>query len=313
MKGSTKAKLWINGIALFLFALGIILGTIGSQFSVRDTQNYQSIQPELYTPCEIETVLQDENHEQIYVCYNDSSYVNVYSYSGEFLWAVSTPYIRNAYFELIDHYLVIYDSSVVYVYDSKNGTYIDSNIEDLELSFNWETQYTENFEIGEFYFDTYQVYRADADGNLETIVERPWWFWLFHFGVCWCISFVGAVCLGVSLFFTAKAEARKSKKQIDIKNKHLKFIFKYYQILSTVHLIYAIANVFLSVYTPVLIIGIIPLTLHFIIICVIFENKLEHLPISKDETPEVVYRRLCVIFSFAIAFLSVVATSILAG
>ena len=313
MKFPTKAKLWINGIAFFLFTLGIILGTIGSQLSVRNTQNYQSVQPELYTPCEIETVLQDENLEQIYVCYNDASYVNVYSYSGDFLWAVSTPYIRNAYFELIDHYLVIYDSSVVYVYDSKTGTYIDSNIENLELSFDWEIQYTENFEIGEFYFDTYQVYRAGADGNLKTIVERPFWFWLFHFGVCWCISFVGAVCLGASLFFTAKAEWRKNKKQIDIQNKRVRFILKYYQILSTVHLIYTVANIFLSVYTPVLIIGIIPLALHFIIICIIFENKLEHLPISKDETPEAVYRRLCAIGSFIIAFLSVIVASIIAG
>ena len=45
----------------------------------------------------IETVLWDENSEQLYVCYNDANCVNVYTETGNFLWRIATSYMRNPF------------------------------------------------------------------------------------------------------------------------------------------------------------------------------------------------------------------------
>lgn len=205
----TITKRILSIVFILIFFAGITIGMIGWVICTRDNENYQELQPELYAPDEIATVLQDEDLHQIYVCYNDASYVNVYSEDGQFLWAVSTPYLRNVYFELSNNQLIIYNSSDAYIYNSSNGAFVEKkNSEDIELNYDWENEYTDEFQADAFYFDTYQVYTAQEDGTLTTVVARPWWYWIFHFGVCWCVSFCGAVGIGVLIFL----EKRKERK-----------------------------------------------------------------------------------------------------
>ena len=112
-------------VFLLMFFTGIAVGFIGRTICRRDNASYQELQSELFAPDEIDTVLHDADLHQIYVCYNDASYVNVYSEDGTFLWAVSTPYFKNAYFELSDTQLIVYDSADAYIYNSLNGAFIE--------------------------------------------------------------------------------------------------------------------------------------------------------------------------------------------
>ena len=152
---------------------GIALGLFGRAFCTSSNDNYKEIQTESFVPDTIETVLQDKDLKQIYVCYNDANCVNVYSEEGEFLWCVATPYMRNSYFELQDDKLIIYDGDA-YIYDSKNGSFLGvENEENLNLNYDWENEYNEKYIEGDFYFDNFQVYKVLADGTLEVIVNRP--------------------------------------------------------------------------------------------------------------------------------------------
>lgn len=199
---------------IILFMGGIALGLFGRAICSHDNQNYAELQPESFIPDVIETVLHDKELKQIYVCYNDANYVNVYSESGEFLWAVATPYLRNSYFELQDNKLIIYDNNA-YIYNSKNGEFLGiENEENLDLNYDWEKEQTDEFKDGEFYFDSYQVYRADSNGTLNIIVSRPWWHWIFNFAVSWLISFVGALGIGITVFIEKKRSYNSVKKRV---------------------------------------------------------------------------------------------------
>ena len=184
-----------------LFIASIIVGLVGRLICVRSTQNYRDLQPELFAPDNIATVLYDEDQALLYVCYNDASYVNVYTESGEFLWAVSTPYLRNVYFELQEKRLIIHNYIDAYIYNSTDGRFVECvDAEDLQLEDELETEKTDKFQEDEFYFDTYQVYKAHSDGSLETLIARPWWYWCFNFFVCWCVAFINAIGVGVIIF-----------------------------------------------------------------------------------------------------------------
>ena len=90
-----------------LFAGAILVGLLTRLACIRDTKNCDQLQPELRFPDVIADVLHDEELGQIYVCYNDASYVNVYTEDGEFLWAVSIPNFRNVDFALLDGRLLV--------------------------------------------------------------------------------------------------------------------------------------------------------------------------------------------------------------
>ena len=72
---STKRILFV--VFILIFFAGISFGLIGRAICTRDNENYQELQLELFAPDEIATVLRDEDLHQIYVCYNDASYVSV--------------------------------------------------------------------------------------------------------------------------------------------------------------------------------------------------------------------------------------------
>lgn len=316
---STKRILFVVFILTIL--TGIAIGLVGRSICTRDNENYQKVQVELFAPDEIATVLHDEDLHQIYVCYNDASYVNVYSEEGRFLWAVSTPYLRNVYFELSNNQLIVYNSADAYIYDSSNGTFVEKKkSDDIDLIYDWENEYTDKFQNGEFYFDTYQVYKAQEDGSLTTVVARPWWYWVFNFGVCWCVSFVGAIGMGSIIFLEKRKEYRKtqdatrySKQTTVIENRKARFILKYFRIISIIHVIYAIFDiVFGLLLNGILCIGILPLAIHFIISNIVIWNMLDHIRLTEDEQTIIDYWKVCETGTFIIAFLSVIVAAMLA-
>ena len=300
-------------ISIVLFMGGIALGLFGRAFCTRSNDNYKEIQPESFVPDTIETVLYDEDLKQIYVCYNDANCVNVYTEDGDFLWCVATPYMRNSCFEVQDNKLIIYDGNA-YIYNAKNGSFLGiENEEKLDLNYNWEKEYDEQYVEGNYSFDKFQVYKANADGTLTTIVSRPWWHNIFSFGMCLCIAFIGAAGIGISIFFEKKKDFNAVKKNLVFVNHKAKVINSYFKITTIVHLIYTILNIVCTFYFDWLIIGIIPLALHMIISNIILWNIKDRLSCKSDERQVIDFWGTCEIGSFIIAFISVIIASAIAG
>ena len=309
----TKRIVFTTLIAVFV--LGIITGLIGWGMCVRNNRNYQELQPELFAPDVISTVLYSENLQQLYVCYNDASYVNVYSINGSFLWAVSTPYLRNAYFELSADQLIIYNGDSAYFYSSSNGSFVKKEDADkYDLSYDWEQEYTSQFEAGTIVFDTYQVYKCEEDGSLTTIVSRPWWYWIFNFGVCWCFAFIGAIGIGIMIFLDSHRDYHNLKndfKEKDNKslvlNRKAKIILNYFRVVTLIHLLYAVIDIVAGIwFDGILCIGILPLGIHFIIFNAVLSNLLDNMKLSDGESKILGFWKTSEIASFIIAFLSVV-------
>ncbi len=306
----------VFAVLIAAFVLGIVTVLIGSVICVRDNRNYPVLQPELFAPDVISTVLYSENLQQLYVCYNDASYVNVYSINGNFLWAVSTPYLRNAYFELSADQLIIYNGDSAYFYSSSNGSFVKKEDADkYDLSYDWEQEYTSQFEAGTIVFDTYQVYKCEEDGSLTTIVSRPWWYWIFNPGVCLCFSFIGAIGIGIMIFLDSRRDYHNAKNDLKEKkdskplvlNRKAKIILNYFRVATIIHLLYAVLDVLGGIWLDgVLCIGLLPLGIHFIISNIVLWNLLDDMKMSDRESKIIDYWKKCEIGSFIIAFLSVI-------
>jgi len=310
MRGFTKI-LFPFSIALFMCS--IALGLFGRAFCTRSNNDYKSIQPESFVPDTIETVLHDENLKQIYVCYNDANCVNVYTEDGKFLWCVATPYMRNSFFELQDNKLIIYDGDA-YIYDSQNGSFLGlENEEKLNLSYDWETEYDYKFSEGDFYFDSFQVYKASADGTLDVIVSRPWWHHIFDYSLCLGIAFLGAIGIGISIFLEKKKDYNAVKKTVVFENRKARIIKDYFKITTIIHSTYFALNIICAFFTDWLIIGIIPLALHMIISSIILWNMKDRLSCKSEEMQVIDFWGTTEIGSFVIAFISVIIASSIAG
>jgi len=300
-------------VSIVLFMGGVALGLFGRAFCTRSNDNYKEIQPESFVPDTIETVLQDEDLKQIYVCYNDANCVNVYTEEGKFLWCVATPYMRNSYFELQDDKLIIYDGEA-YIYDSQNGSFLGiENEENINLNYDWEQKYDDQFKKGSFYFDSFQVYKANADGTLTTIVSRPWWHHIFDYSLCLGIAFLGAIGIGISIFLEKKKDYNAVKKTVVFENRKARIIKDYFKITTIIHSTYFALNIICAFFTDLLIIGIIPLALHMIISSIILHNMKDHLSCESDEMKTIDFWQVSEIGSFIIAFLSVIIASAIAG
>lgn len=308
-----KANSVFSILFTIMFMGGISLGLFGRAICTRSNQDYTKLQPESFIPDIIETILHDEELKQLYVCYNDANYVNVYSESGTFLWAVATPYLRNSCFELQDDKLIIYDGDA-YIYNSENGEFLGlEKAENLDLNYNWENQQTDEFKDGQFYFDSYQVYQADSDDTLHTVISRPWWHWIFNFGVCWLIAFAGAIGIGILLFVEKKKAYDRVKKRVTFKNPRAKKITNYFKVTSIIQLVYAFLDIIFGFFGGILCLGIIPITIHFIVSNWILWNMLDRISINQEEGKVLDYWKAFEIASFIIAFLSVVITAAIAG
>lgn len=213
-KRSSKVIGVLYAVLITLFCLSIVTALVGRGLCVRDNVRYAEKQDEIFVIEEIAKVLQSKEGELVYVCYNDASCVNVYTASGEFMWAVSTPYMRNVYFEIKDGQLVLYNPDDAYLYDALSGNFIEkTDVESLDLSYDWETERlpVDDMASGTICFDTYQVYRVGEDGGLTTIVERPNWYWIFNFGLCWAIGFGSGIMIGI-LVLISKIKRTKAER-----------------------------------------------------------------------------------------------------
>ena len=300
-------------ISVALFMCSIAIGLLGRAFCTRSNDDYTSIQPESLVPDTIETTLYDEDLKQIYVCYNDANCVNVYTEKGEFLWCVATPYMRNSYFELQDDKLIIYGGDA-YIYDSKSGSFLGiEDEEDLDLNYNWEKEYDEQLTEGNFYFDSFQVYKASADGTLDVIVSRPWWNHIFDYSLCLGIAFLGAIGIGISIFLEKKKDYNAVKKTVVFENRKARIIKNYFKITTIIHSTYFALNIICAFFTAWLIIGIIPLALHMIISSIILWNMKDRLSCKSEEMQVIDFWGTTEIGSFVIAFISVIIASSIAG
>ncbi len=300
-------------IFIVLFIGGVALGLLGRAFCTRSNDNYQEIRPESFVPDTIETVLHDEDLNQIYVCYNDANCVNVYTEDGEFLWCVATPRMRNSHFELQNNKLII-SFGEAYIYDAKNGAFLGiQDKDDLNLNYIGERESEEQHIEGKYCFDSFQVYRASADNTLEVVVSRPWWHHIFNFMLGWSISFIGAVGIGICIFFEKRKEYNVVKETVVLKNRKAKFITRYFKITTIVHLVYTLLGVICAFVTSWAILSIIPLALHMIVSSIILGNIKDRLSCEPGEMQIVNFREIAYIGSFFVAVLSVIIVTVIAS
>ena len=157
------------------------------------------------------------------------------------------------------------------------------------------------------------MYKAAENGDLITVVSRPWWYGLLNFGFCWCVSFCGALGIGVLKFlnFRRKYLAAKKYKSNDTKavisSKKANRILKYMQITTAVQAAYTVLDIVFGIwFNGILCIGIVPVTAHFIVSNIIIWNTLDFLQAPEDEISILDYWKTCETVSFIIAFLSVI-------
>ncbi len=288
------------------------MGILGRLLCIRDNRNFTEKQPEFFVAEEIDTVFQDDG--LLYVCYQDASCVNVYRESGEFLWAVSTPYLRNTYFEISDQSLIVYNGTDAYLYDKQTGDFIkQSASETMNLSFEWQKESceTDTFSAGDFCFDSYCVYQIQSDGGRAVIVSRPWWYLIFNFSLCWIVGFAGAAGIGmISLFEQIK---KPKAVKTEIKDAKAKKIKKYLQVTTVVQGTYTVFNVVLSFLGAWLCIGIIPIALHFMVSMMVISNQISNCHFSRNNGLHIDRWLAFDIASFIAAFLSVVMVAAVAA
>lgn len=300
-------------VSVGLFMVGIALFLLGRAFCTRSNNHYKQIQLESFVPDTIDTVLHDEHLNQIYVCYNDTNCVNVYTEEGVFLWCVATPYMRNSGFELQDGKLIIYDGDA-YIYDSEDGSFLGiEKEENLELSYHWQKEPVARYEEGSFCFGSFQVYKALADGTLEVVVSRPWWHFIFHHWFGFGISGIGALGMCISIFVEKRGYYRAVKKSVVLQSKKTRFLNSYFKITTFVHLIYTALNILCAFVTDWLIIGIIPLAFHMIVSSFVLWGIKSRLSCVPEEMYVIDFWGASEIGSFILAFISVIIASGIAG
>lgn len=291
-----------------LLVCGCIYALLCGEVRSHDNPNYAELQPESFVPDVIETVLHDKELKQIYVCYNDANCVNVYAESGEFLWAVATPEIRNSYFELQDDKLLIYGHDDAYIYNSKNGEFLGiENADDLNLNYYWQ-----NEQAGEFSFDFYQVYRASPDGTLNIVVSRPWWHWIFNSAVPFILIFSAFFVTGAILFIEKRKAYNSVKNKVTFRAPKSKTIVNYSKVTSIIHLVYTFLNIVFGFFGGILCIGIIPIAIHFIVSGVILSRMSKKIHVSKEEETVIDYWNAFALDTFIIVFFSVITVAVIA-
>lgn len=245
----------LNMILPVFFALSVLVGLLGRQIATKVTEDYRDLQPEFVGPDMIETVMYDAQLGQVYVCYSDANHVNVYSGSGEFRWAVGTPYIRGNQFCLKDGMLVCYGDGEGYCFDAAEGTYLKTADEDtMELPY--DSDATDRYR-----WDSFRVY--DAEGKV--LVDRPAWYWVFDFMLTWYIAAVCGLGMGLLQFLDRIGEAQTVSRETKLTDRRARRYRGASVVMIAVHLLYGVALQFHELLPPWLILGVFPVTVHFIV------------------------------------------------
>lgn len=278
-----------------LFVLCIGIGLFSSFLYTDNNADYMKLQPELRTPEPIECVLGDCKSGLIYVCYTEGSAVNVYDgESGEFLWAVSAPYLRHTYFDLDADRLVIYGANEAYLYDSKTGAFLEKGESDAYgLSF----ELGENTAIqgepvpGEIYYDLNDVYKVNPDGSRQMIVCAPWWVDFFNVFIWWLVGFSVGLGKGALMLLDRVRQGVRAKKaaqgdfsgEFELTDKTEIFTVRFYQAESVVHILLAVIIAIFTGSVPKVTLLAFPVTIVFILSQIILVNLLDRRTLSAYE------------------------------
>lgn len=284
----------LNVVFSVLFVLCIGMCLVSSTLYTDNNADYTEIQPELRTPEPIECVLGDRKSSLIYVCYTEGSAVNVYdSESGEFLWAVSVPYLRHTYFDLAAGRLVIYGADEAYLYDSKTGAFLEKGESDAYgLSFELEDTAIQGEPVpGEVYYDLNNVYKVNPDGSRTMIVCAPWWVDCFFVPIWWLFGFSAGLGKGALMLLDKVRQGTRAKRdaqaglleELEMTDRTAAFAVRFYKAQSVIHLLAAAIFVLFTSSVPKVTLLIFPVALVFILSHIVLENLFEKKKLSDYE------------------------------
>lgn len=290
-----KIRKVLNVVFTVMFVLGIGMALVSSFLYTDNNADYTEIQPELRTPDPIDCVLVDSKSGMIYVCYSESSAVNVYDEkSGAFLWAVSAPYLRHGYFDLDGKTLTIYGGSEAYLYDSRTGAFLEKGESDAYgLSFDIEEYTAIQGEPvpGEVYYDVYNVYRINPDGSKLMIVTASWWFDLFNVFIWWLVGFSGGLGVGALMLSDKVRQGIIAKREAgtvllgeqEPTDRTAVFAVRFFKAQSVIHLLAAASFALFTSLAPKVTLLMLPVALAFILSHIVLDNLLERKKLSDYE------------------------------
>ena len=211
--------------------------------------------------------------------------------------------------------MILYKNDA-YVYDALTGEFVEQTTDEiLGLSYDWEAEDVpaDDPVPGDILYDAYQVYRVEEDGSTVAIVERPAWYLLFNSTLHFTVTTLAAGGILLLLFIRAWMNAKeKDTPQNRQKMSKIGRVFRTYaMVTSIVHVVYTVANIAVAFVGGYLVIGIIPLALHFIISSIVFAN----LQRKESDGEEAIQAKWSVteLFTFIAAFASVIVASAIAG
>lgn len=278
-----------------MFVLGIGMAFFSSFLYTDNNADYKKIQPELRTPEPIDCVLGDSKSDLLYVCYAHGSAVNVYDeMSGEFLWAVSAPYLRRSCFALAADRLVIYGAKEAYFYDGKTGAFLEKGESDaygLPFDPEEDTAVLGEPVPGRVYYDAYDVFKVNPDGSRTMIVSAPRWAWLFNVFIWWLVGFSGGLGVGALLIADKVRQGTRAKRDAgagfseepELTDRTAAFAVRFYKAQSVIHLLAAAIFVLFTSSVPKVTLLIFPVALVFILSHIVLENLLEKKKLSDYE------------------------------
>ena len=320
-----KIKKVLTVVFTAMFFLGIGMAFFSSFLYTDNNTDYKKIQPELRTPEPIECVLGDRKSSLIYVCYTEGSAVNVYdSESGEFLWAVSVPYLRHTYFDLDADRLFIYVANEAYLYDRKTGAFLEKGESDaygLPFDSEKDTSVEREPVPGRVYYDAYNVFKVNPDGSRTMIVSTPRWAWLFNVFIWWLVGFSAGLCKGALMLLDKVRQGVKAKKAaqgdfsgvFELTDKAAVFTVYFYRVESVVNILLGVSFVLLTASVPKVTLLLVPAAIVFILTQIILVNLLDRRILTDYERKTVSMWRAVNCGTFIAALLTLVVIMIFNG
>ena len=286
-------------ILVSIFILGFVLAFTGRILCIDSPKNYREKQDEIKKPEDISDVW--VGADKIYLCFRMGTCVNVYDREGNFLWAVSAPYMKNARFLLNETELIIFGSEA-FVYSVENGSFIavrdaDGLAEELEPPEGDVEEMPP--QVGDLIFNWYSVSELQADGSAKTIIDRPDWYWIFNFYMDLVMSALAAMGVGV-ITLSDKAKAWVAiKDNGTLTHPEAKSYRMAILVTVGVNAVATIANIFLCSSTVVAL-----LSAHFVVGGVIMYNLIENLSCTEYEKRMFDLLKAVAIASYTLLFLT---------
>jgi hypothetical protein len=175
-----------------------------------------------------------------------------------------------------------------------------------------EPESPEIYEPGKYYFEPYAVLRADENGDLQTVISRPWWHRVFHQGRNIGIALLAGFGIGILYLLDITKEYRQIRKNVKFKDSKARKVQKYHKFIVLLQSVYAVCNLLLSFLGGWLVVGIIPVMLHFMVSYAVTANMDDRLQCSQDEWTAIEFWRAMGVVSFLVAFFFTVILSAVA-